>query len=420
MKVLYVTTAFCRYPGDVITPWLVKTIEKLKEKGIEVEVFTSSYKGLKSQEIFGIKVHRFRYFFKRWEDLTHEENVPDRLKRSWRYKFILPFYLFFGIIEIYRLGKRERYDIIQCHWPLPHTLFGYFGKKAAKSKLISSFYGVELKWLKGRLSPLTPFLKWLISKSDAITAISTYTAKMVEKFYPKKVEIIPFGAAVEIEEGREVMGRSSSPQLLFVGRLVERKGVEYLLRALAVVRKEVPAVLTVIGDGRERKRLESLARELGISEAVRFLGFVSSPELAKYYKECDIFILPAIYDRRGDTEMLGVVLLEAMSYKKPVIASDVGGISDIVKDRATGILVREKSVDELKEALLLLLRDENLRREIGERGYQFGRERFSWERIVGQLEELYFRLKGVKGGDLAISNPMDKLALRADSDQFGL
>ncbi|MEO0101218.1 MAG: glycosyltransferase family 4 protein [candidate division WOR-3 bacterium] len=396
IKVLHIATAFPRHPGDVITPWLVKTLEKQREKGIEVEVFTSSYRGLKSQSLFGIKVHRFRYFFKRWEDLTHDENVPDRLNRSFRYKIILIFYLLFGLFAIYRLCRKEKFSIIQCHWPLPHSLFGYIGKKVCGAKLISSFYGAEMKLLKKNFL-LKRFFRWLLSQSDAITAISNYGASLIREVLPdekKRIVIVPFGAAIEVKKIKREE-KNPIPQLLFVGRLVERKGVEYLIRAFAEVRKETPAFLTIIGDGKEREKLETLAKELGVGEAVRFTGFISSPELERYYEMCDIFILPAIFDAKGDTEMLGVVLLEAMSYQKPVIASGIGGITDIVKHQRTGILVKEKSVGELKEAILALLRDENLRREIGEAGYKFIQSQFSWERIIGDLSNLYQTLSAL-------------------------
>lgn len=356
---------------------------------MNVEVFASSYRGLKSQEIFGIKVHRFRYFLKKWENLTHEENVPDRLTRSFCYKIILFFYLLFGLIAIYRLCRKEKFTIIQCHWPLPHSLFGYIGKRVSGARLISSFYGAEMKLLKK--NPLRErFFRWLLSQSDAITAISNYGANLIREILPKekRVAIIPFGAAIAVKEIKEKK-RKPFPQLLFVGRLVERKGVDYLIRAFAEVKKEIPAFLTIIGDGKERKKLEGLAKELGVSDAVKFTGFVSSPELERYYERCDIFILPAIFDAKGDTEMLGVVLLEAMSYQKPVIASRVGGIIDIVKDHETGILVKEKSVEELKEKILELLRDEKLRERIGETGSKFVQTQFSWERIIKGLSDLY-------------------------------
>jgi glycosyltransferase involved in cell wall biosynthesis len=263
---------------------------------------------------------------------------------------------------------------------------------ACGAKLISSFYGAEIKLVR-KFPLLKIFLRWLLMKSDALTTISNYSASLIKEILPpsaeSKIKIIPFAQAIEVKEKRWEEGKRTIPQILFVGRLVERKGVDYLIRAFAEVRKEIPAFLTIVGDGKEREKLENLAKELGIRESIRFTGFVSSPDLERYYETCDLFILPAIFDRNGDTEMLGVVLLEAMSYKKPVIASNVGGIPDIVKNYQTGVLVPEKSIEELRKAIIELLGNENLRKELGESGYRFIKEKFSWERITTQLKNLY-------------------------------
>ncbi|MBS4016262.1 MAG: hypothetical protein KGZ86_07525, partial [Candidatus Latescibacteria bacterium] len=105
MKVLYIATAFPRFEGDIITPWLVEVVKRLKVKGIDVELYTSSYKGLASQELFGIKIHRFRYFFKKWEALTHDETAVDRVKKGVLNKLLVPFYMLMGTLQIMRLAR---------------------------------------------------------------------------------------------------------------------------------------------------------------------------------------------------------------------------------------------------------------------------------------------------------------------------
>ncbi|MEO0089963.1 MAG: glycosyltransferase family 4 protein [candidate division WOR-3 bacterium] len=392
MKILHIATAFARNEKDIITPWLTETLKRLNEENIHCEVFTSSYLGLKNHQIFNIPVYRFRYFFKKHERLTHEENVPDRLKKGLFYKFLLIFYLFFGILNLAILLRRKKYDIIHIHWPLPHFFFAYISQFFAskKPKLISSFYGVEFKFLKSAL--IKSLIKFIIKKSDKITAISNYTSNEIKKYYVREIKIIPFGAAVKVlaEKAEEKEEKKSDKKtILFVGRLVKRKGVNYLILALKEVLKEIEAKLIIIGDGSERRNLENLTKELELTNYVEFKGFVSDRELAYYYKNCDLFVLPAIIDERGDTEGLGVVLLEAMVYKKPVIASAVGGILDIVKDYENGILVPEKEPQILKEKILEILRNEELAQKLGENGYRFVKENFSWERIINDLKDLY-------------------------------
>ena len=106
MKILYITTAYPRSDSDVITPWLVETITRLRSAGHDVRVFTSSYRGLGDQTIGGVPVYRFRYSLRRWEDLTHDEMAMDRIKRGIRYKFLLINYLVCVTAAAWRLCRR--------------------------------------------------------------------------------------------------------------------------------------------------------------------------------------------------------------------------------------------------------------------------------------------------------------------------
>ena len=396
MKILYITTAFPRYKEDVIAPWLVETIKRLKEKGVEVEVFTSAYKGLKKQTIYGINVERFRYFLKKWEDLTHDEATPDRLRKGIRYKLLVPFYLLGGIIGITKLCTRKSYDIIHVHWPFPNAIFGYIGKRLCSARMVSSFHGVELRWVKNKMPFFIPLLKWAINKSDAVTANSTYTAKEINEITDRKVAIIPFGAAIteshHVMRDFDLVTQSRPSNILFVGRLVERKGVKYLIEAFDRISADIDAILTIVGDGPERRSLEKLVESKGLQNKVIFKGKVSNEELRRCYQNCDVFVLPACIDSRGDTEGLGVVLLEAMSYKKPVIASNVGGIVDIVKDGETGLLVPEKNSQKLAEAIHTVLKNDELASRLGKQGYEFVSRNFNWARITDQLIEIYSQL----------------------------
>jgi glycosyltransferase involved in cell wall biosynthesis len=176
-----------------------------------------------------------------------------------------------------------------------------------------------------------------------------------------------------------------------VGRLIERKGVSHIIRALGAVRQRTPARLVVIGEGPERPQLEQLARDVGVAAHVDFRGRVSNDELRRAYAAADVFVLPSVLDARQDTEGLGVVLLEAMNYSVPVIASDIGGITDIVQHERTGLLVPPGDEAALGNALTRVLGDRALSRSLGEAGRQRLREAFSWDAIVDRWEEVYAR-----------------------------
>jgi glycosyltransferase involved in cell wall biosynthesis len=177
--------------------------------------------------------------------------------------------------------------------------------------------------------------------------------------------------------------------VLFVGRLVERKGVRVLLDALADVRREDSVELTVVGDGPLRADLERQATELGVDDIVRFRGAVPQVELERSFASCDAFVLPAVTDSKGDTEGLGVVLLEAMTYGRPVIASDTGGIVDIVLDRVTGLLVPPSDEQALADAIRTYIRNPELARQLARAGAAHAQERFGWPAIIGGLKGVY-------------------------------
>lgn len=380
MRILHVVTAFPRDAGDVITPWLVELLQRLRSAGHDVEVFTSAYKGSGDQVFNGIPVHRFRYFFKRWENLTHEETAPDRMRRSLLYRVMPLFFVAAGMRAIRKLVRRRPYDVIHVHWPLPLALFGWAAQRGNHAPVVTTFYGAELRLGFRR------FIAWAARRSARVVAISSYTANELRELADVPIEVIPYAAALPAATASPERSHGD-PTVLFVGRLVERKGVAHLIEALAQLRDH--SRLVVVGDGPERPRLEARARELGVADRVLFRGKVSDAELRGAYQAADVFVLPSVLDSRGDTEGLGVVLLEAMNYGVPVIASRIGGIVDIVRDNETGILVSPGDAAALAAALRALLTDAPRARRLGEAGRKQLTEQFSWDAITARWEAVY-------------------------------
>ena len=387
MRILHVVTAFPRHTGDPIAPWLVELLRRLRARGHEIDVLASSYRGLGDQDHEGIRVHRFRYFPARWERLTHEETAPDRMRRSPLYAIMPLFFLVAGMRRAWLLARRRRYDIVHVHWPMPMVLLGWAAQRAHPTPMVTTFYGIELRWVQSRL----PFLKWLVRRaartSAQAVAISSYTARELRKFADVPIEVIPYTA--EFPAPSAVPARAADHAILFVGRLIERKGVHHLIRALGTVREQAPARLVIIGDGPERPRLEALARDAGVAEHVDFRGRVSDEELRQAYAGAKVFALPSVLDARQDTEGLGVVLLEAMNYSVPVVASDIGGITDIVQHERTGLLVPPADETALAAALIRVLTDSALSSTLGAAGLHALRDSFSWKRIVDRWEAVY-------------------------------
>jgi len=273
VRILHVVTAFPRTPEDVITPWLVELLRRLRAEGYAAEVFTSAYRGGGPDHFDGIPVHRFRYFFRRWENLTHDEAAPDRVRRSWLYRMMAVCYVAGGALAIWRLCRRHGYDVVHVHWALPHALFGWIARSACGARIVTTFYGVELRWTASSLRPLRWFLARAARTSDRVVAISRYTAEEVRRLGRADVEVIPY--AVGLAGGASVPDsgpRSGSFTALFVGRLVQRKGVAILLEALSRMPADVPARAVVVGEGPELASLRAQAEELGVAARVTQTG----------------------------------------------------------------------------------------------------------------------------------------------------
>ncbi len=390
MRILHVVTAFPRYPDDVITPWLVELIRRLRAAGHEAEVFTSAYRGGGNPELDGIPIHRFRYFPAGLEDLTHDEAVPERLKRGWRYRVALPCYLLAGTLAAWRLCRRRRYDIIHVHWPMPHALFGWAARAACGARLVVTFYGVELRWVKSKMPWLRRFLARAARSADRVVAISEYTAGEIRELADVPIAVIPYTTGLAGATGEVRPSRPTSPfPILFVGRLVARKGVPALLDAVRRLPAGLAIRVSIVGEGPERPALEAQIARDGLGEMVQLRGRVPSADLLAAYREAGVLVLPAVVDARGDTEGLGVVLLEAMSCGTPVVASDIGGITDIVTPEQTGLLVPPGDAAALAAAIQRLATDDALWRRLAEAGRRRFLEDFSWTAIVRRWEEVY-------------------------------
>ena len=239
--------------------------------------------------------------------------------------------------------------------------------------------------------------------ADRIVAATPRDRNQMADLYDapfEKIEIIPPGVDLNLfhpipkPEAKELVDAKDDHTILFVGRIDPIKGIDVWFRAMALVIKEMPrlrghlCVCLVGGDvdddvpDQELARLQALKEELGIGDLVTFLGRRSQESLPFHYASADVVVMPSLY------ESFGMVALEAMACGTPVVASDVGGLSFIVRDGETGYLVPENDPQPLADCLMRLLRDPALRARLGQRGIEVARE-YAWPRIADRIEDLY-------------------------------
>ena len=386
MKVLSIVSVYPRFEADLEVPWLRISVSHLKNAGCQISIVAPSHKGLKSHEIDGVKVHRFRYAPASLEFLTHDEGAPSKIARNPFLQLLAVPYIISGSIKTLFLCLSLKPDILHVHWPFPHAFMAYFAAFFCKIPVILNFYGAELllakkkKWIR-------PILKMFIKKADLVIAISSFTAKEVKGIYNRSIEILPYGTTLNIKSKRQQCLNSGKFRILFVGRHIERKGIEYLIKAAAMLAPD-KFQIRIAGQGDLTQKLKKQAMEEA-PEQVEFLGKISKEDLEKEYETANCFVLPAIVDSRGDTEGLGVVMIEATEYGLPVIASDVGGISDIIMDKKTGMLVPEKNPQALAAAIRELAESEALQKSLVLGAKEHIKQNFSWDAIIKKQIKLY-------------------------------
>jgi len=223
-------------------------------------------------------------------------------------------------------------DVIHVQWPIPNGLGALFLKIFYKIPYINTIHGEEV-YLSKRYHT-TLILKLLVNHSSKTLTNSsgTFEVCLESGLKREKLEIIPFG--VDTSFFRPINNQKDNDifQILSVGYLIERKGFEYLIKAVKDVLEVHDNVkLIIVGSGPLEIQIKKLIHELKLNDTVKILDNVSDEELLELYNSSDLFILPSIVDSQGNTEGLGVVLLEAMACKVPVIGTDIGGIPDIIK-----------------------------------------------------------------------------------------
>ncbi len=219
---------------------------------------------------------------------------------------------------------------------------------------------------------------------DACIVGSSYMRQELIRngFNERKIHSIPPCVA---PIGKPVSPLPDTPNILYVGQLIRGKGVDTLLKAQAILKKQltVPIPLHILGTGNDEQRLKSLAVELGLTDSVVFHGWVAHENLVGYYDAASLVVVPSRWP-----EPFGMVGVEAMLRERPVVASRVGGIVDWLVDGETGFMVDSESPDEFAQKMELLLLDKTLSMAFGKKGREFAEEKFSFEKYMKSLEEL--------------------------------
>jgi colanic acid/amylovoran biosynthesis glycosyltransferase len=237
--------------------------------------------------------------------------------------------------------------------------------------------------------------KGRLKRSDAVfLAVSMFVQrKLLEQGFPSEKIFVQY-TGIDTNKFRPASAENS-PVILFVGRLVEFKGAEFLIRAASDVQKQFPAVeVVLIGDGPLRKDLEGLAKQL--LRRYRFLGVRTPEEVRNWMNRASMLCMPSVTTRAGEAEGFGMVCAEAQSMGKPVVAFNCGGIPEIIRQNETGFIAAERDWQSLAKYMAILLENTELRERFGRAGREVIVQKFNLQDCTRQLEGIYGMVSGTK------------------------
>ncbi|MDD3249328.1 MAG: glycosyltransferase [Smithellaceae bacterium] len=395
-RVLVLTSTFPRWENDT-EPAFVFELSRRLAREFDVTVLSPRTPGSKEREnTGGLKVIRFPYFFGRWEKLAMSGGgILNKLKSHPLYYLLVPFFLLGQLLAVVRLLRNQRFDLIHAHWLIPQGFIAALSLSITGKKipLLCTSHGGDLFALKGK--GLQRLKRWVMDKSAALTVVSHAMKKTVVDMgvEPDKVEVIPMGVDLKGLFTPDSGAQRKTDELLFVGRLVEKKGVHFLLEAMPTVLKKHPTVrLILAGSGPMEEELRQQAQRLHLSDRVTFSGMVSQAKLPELYRAATLAIFPFVVAKSGDQEGFGLVQVEAMGCECPVITGDLPAIHDIVIHEKTGLIVESGNTQALADAIIRMLDDPGFRESLANEGRIRVAEMFDWYIVAQGYANVYKRL----------------------------
>jgi glycosyltransferase involved in cell wall biosynthesis len=396
MRIAVLASSYPRFQGDGTAPFVKSIAEALVKFGHDVEVIAPYDVEVKPTGSKGVKIHRFKYaLIKSFHIMGHGRALESDVRLRPVAILLLPFYLIAAFITLLRVTQRQKTEVIHVHWVLPNGPVAAMVAWFRRIPFVVSLHGSDMFMArKNRLYRVVA--RWVFIQASSVTACSPELKKYaLELGAPKTTELFAWGAdpqvfkpADNLPELRLKLGWNDGIIITTLGRLVYKKGFDILLKALPPVLNKYPLVKVIIGgDGPLLVELHDLAKAIGISESVQFIGRVPWNEVSAILAAGNIFVLPSVRDVAGNLDGLPTVLLEAMGCGSAIIASDIGGVSLAIRNHENGLLVNPGSVDELTQALLKLVNDLAYREILGEAARKTVVDELNWENVVRRIEK---------------------------------
>lgn len=408
MKICALTHTYPRFRRDTNGPFVEFLLEELANRGHEIHLMTAWDEQLSSERgEKKVQLHSYRYVWpRRLHILGYSRTIHADIKLKLKMLLLAPLLICCGTLAFYRLVRQVKPDLLQAHWYLPNGFMAAIVSRLTGVPLVATLHGSDVfvaekggiyRWMTRftnrtikRLTSCSPELR------DRICA--TGFPRLQSRVIPYAVDPAlenPVADPEMTEQLRQQYQLEDCKVLLCLGRLVYKKGFEYAIRAMPTILAHHPeARLLIAGGGDLEAELRNISRECGIAGAVIFTGELLRDRLASHFALADLFLMPSVHDQAGNVDGLPNVILEAMAFGLPVVATEITGIPLAVLDGENGYLIPEKDSEALGEAVLQLLSSKERRWRFGDNSRRFIEDRLNWREVATRYEQLFSEVCG--------------------------
>ena len=329
-----------------------------------VEVLAPHAPGAAVRESWsGVAVERFRYFWpSRWERLAYGGGMRENMRASRLAFFQIPFLL---LVQTWKIRRRAgEIDVVNSHWMVPQGLTSAWARgRRPRFRHVLHVHAADV-YLLATLPFGSRLARYVLRRTDAVLADGSHVRTALDELVGFSTGAIlrPMGAWVDDfqAEVEAATSRHQAGYLVFVGRLVEKKGVKYLIEAMETIRRHHPELgLVIIGDGPLRSSLEADSRRLHLDSGIEFVGSLPHHEVIRVIRGSRLAVVPSVIDSKGETEGMPTVVIEMMAAGLPVVGSDVDGIPDVIDDGRNGWLARPADAADLSATILQALESDD-------------------------------------------------------------
>ena len=394
INLLVATSTYPRRANDPDPGFVHELCRRLANNHIQVTVLAPRAPGLAELEVMdGVNVRRFGYFVRSAERLAYDGGILSKLRQQpWLY-LLVPFFVA-GLWWALRRELRRDYDLVHAHWVVPQGLAAAWARKSRLPPLLVTLHGGDLFGL--RQWPMPSLKGRALRASQRIAVVSQHMRDVLMRDFAapgERIAVLPMGVDLQQRYTIDPTEERVPGSILFVGRLVEKKGVRYLLEAFALARSSLPELtLDIAGDGPLRDELQRRASELRVNDRVRFLGPKAQAQIPTLFRRASLAVVPSIVADSGDQEGLGLVTIEAMGCGCPVVASDLPAIRDVVCHNETGRMAAPADASALADAIETAFRLPDETARLAENARRYVEQHFDWQQVADRYTEEIRRL----------------------------